>query len=222
MSLKKFFGKIFQYFLQGLIILAPITITIWAVSSLFNFVDNILPDLVEKLSPGFLPKDEQGEPIKIPGTGSVLVLIIVVGVGYISSSFIVSRLVVLFDKILEKTPGIKIIYSTVKDFVEAFAGNKRKFERAVLVCTDTADVWRVGFITQEDVSEFELKEHVAVYIPQSYAFAGHLFFVKRDRIKILTSITAGDAMKFAISGGVTDIDEPPRKNISAPEVSPAS
>ena len=212
MTLKKIFAKILQYFLQGLIILAPITITLWAVSSLFNFVDNILPDLVENLSPGLLPKDAQGEPIKIPGAGSVLVLIIVVGVGYISTSFIVSRMVVLFDKLLEKTPGIKVIYSTVKDLVEAFAGNKRKFNRAVLVSTDGTDVWRVGFITQQDVSEFDLKEHVAVYIPQSYAFAGHVYFVKQERIRLLTSMTAGEAMKFAISGGVTDIEEPHRKN----------
>jgi len=212
MTLKKIFAKILQYFLQGLIILAPITITLWAVSSLFNFVDNILPDLVENLSPGLLPKDAQGEPIKIPGAGSVLVLIIVVGVGYISTSFIVSRMVVLFDKLLEKTPGIKVIYSTVKDLVEAFAGNKRKFDRAVLVSTDATDVWRVGFITQQDVSEFDLKEHVAVYIPQSYAFAGHVYFVKQERIRLLTSMTAGEAMKFAISGGVTDIEEPHRKN----------
>lgn len=211
MTLKKIFAKILQYFLQGLIILAPITITLWAVSSLFNFVDNILPDLVENLSPGLLPKDAQGEPIKIPGAGSVLVLIIVVGVGYISTSFIVSRMVVLFDKLLEKTPGIKVIYSTVKDLVEAFAGNKRKFDRAVLVSTDATDVWRVGFITQQDVSEFDLKEHVAVYIPQSYAFAGHVYFVKQERIRLLTSMTAGEAMKFAISGGVTDIEEPHRK-----------
>jgi uncharacterized membrane protein len=70
----------------------------------------------------------------------------------------------------------------------------------------------VGFITQQDVSEFDLKEHVAVYIPQSYAFAGHVYFVKQERIRLLTSMTAGEAMKFAISGGVTDIEEPHRKN----------
>lgn len=212
MKAKKIAGKTIQYFLQGLIILAPITITVWAVSSLFNFVDSILPNLVERFSPGLLPKDPSGNPIKIPGIGSVLVLVMVVVVGYISSSFVVSRLVVLFDKVLEKTPGIKIIYSTVKDFIEAFAGNKRKFERAVLVCTDATDVWRIGFITQEDVSEFELKDYVAVYIPQSYAFSGHLYFVKRDRIKLLNSLAAADAMKFAISGGVSDIEDSPEKS----------
>lgn len=203
--------KLFQYFLQGLIILAPIAITIYAVSSLFNFVDNILPNLIETVAPNLLPDDANGKPIKIPGAGSVLVILIVIGVGYISSSFIVSRLVELFDKILERTPGIKIIYSTVKDFFEAFAGNKRKFERSVLVSIEANDVWRVGFITQDELSQFGLNEYVAVYIPQSYAFAGHLYFVKKERIRLLTDISSSDAMKFAISGGVTEIDEEEHK-----------
>lgn len=200
--------KLFQYFLQGLIILAPIAITIYAVSSLFTFVDSILPNIVDGIAPNLL-RDAQGNRIKIPGAGSILVILIVIGVGYISSSFIVSRLVDLFDKILERTPGIKIIYSTLKDFFEAFAGNKRKFDRSVLVSIEANDVWRVGFITQEEVKQFGLNEFVAVYIPQSYAFAGHLYFVKKDRIRLLTDISSADAMKFAISGGVTDIDEDP-------------
>ena len=142
MQTKFTFRKMFQYFLQGLIILAPITITIWAVTSLFEAVDNILPSLIERIAPNLLPNDVNGNPIKIPGAGFVLVLLLVIGVGYISSSFIVGRMVELFDKILERTPGIKIIYSTVKDFVEAFAGNKRKFTKSVLVCVDGDDIWR--------------------------------------------------------------------------------
>lgn len=198
--------KLFQYFLQGLIILAPIAITIWTVSSLFNTVDGILPGILQKIAPSLL-KDANGQEIRFPGIGAALVILLVIGVGYISSSFIVGRLVSLFDKILEKTPGIKIIYTTVKDFFEAFAGNKRKFNKSVLVSIEAPDVWRVGFITQEELNQFGLSEYVAVYVPQSYAFAGHLYFVKKERIRLVTDLSASDAMKFAISGGVTDIDD---------------
>jgi uncharacterized membrane protein len=128
-------------------------------------------------------------------------------VGYISPSFIVSTPGGPGGQLLERTPGIKFIYSTIKDFFEAFAGNKRKFNKAVLVSMIAEDVWQVGFITQEELQEFDLQEYVAVYVPQSYAFAGHLYFVKRDRVRILTDISSADAMKFAISGGVTEIDE---------------
>jgi uncharacterized membrane protein len=206
MKLRIIARKLFKYFLQGLIILAPITITFWAVLSLFNWVDSILPDFIHRLFPR-LALDENGNPRRIPGLGFILVIVMVFGVGYVSSSFIVSKLVELFDKILEKTPGIKIIYSTIKDFFEAFAGNRRKFDRAVLVSIEAPDVWRIGFITHEELTEFGLQEYISVYIPQSYAFAGHLYFVKKDRVRIITDITSTDAMKFAISGGVTNIED---------------
>jgi uncharacterized membrane protein len=198
--------KLFKYFLQGLIILAPITITFWAVLSLFTWVDSILPDFIHRILPR-LALDENGNPRHIPGLGFILVILIVLIVGYVSSSFIVSKLVELFDKILEKTPGVKIIYSTIKDFFEAFAGNKRKFDRAVLVSIEAPDIWRIGFITHQELSEFGLQEYISVYIPQSYAFAGHLYFVKKERVRLITDITSTDAMKFAISGGVTNIED---------------
>jgi uncharacterized membrane protein len=199
--------KLIQYFFQGLIILAPIAITAWAVVSLFNFIDSILPNLLHLLFPNWFKLDEFGYPKRIPGLGFLVVLAIVMGVGYISSSFIVGKLVDLFDSILERTPGVKIIYSTVKDFFEAFAGNKRKFDKAVLVCIEASDVWRIGFITHEELHEFGLHEYMAVYLPQSYAFAGHVYLVRKERVRLLTDISSADAMKFAISGGVTQLEE---------------
>lgn len=207
MKTKLVLKKIFQYFLQGLIILAPIAITIYAVTALFNFVDGILPSLIQSIFPHWIGTDSEGNTHKIPGMGFMLVILIVVLVGYISSSFVVSRLVDLFDKILERTPGIKLIYGTLKDFFEAFAGDKRKFDKAVLVSVGALNVWQIGFITQEELNEFGLQEHVAVYIPQSYAFTGRLYFVTRDRVRLLTDISSTEAMKFAISGGVTHIED---------------
>lgn len=206
MKTKRVLRKIFQYFLQGLIILAPIALTIYAVTVLFNFVDGILPGLVQKIFPHLIVTDSEGN-VRIPGLGFVLVILIVILVGYISSSYIISRLVDLFDKILERTPGIKLIYSTIKDFFEAFAGDKRKFDKAVLVSVESLDVWQIGFITRQELEEFGLQEHVAVYVPQAYALTGRLYFVKRDRVRLLTDVTSTEAMKFAISGGVTHLDD---------------
>ena len=200
-------GRILNLFFQGLIILAPIVITTWAVVSLFKFVDGILPNLLHVLFPDLVKLDALGSPEKIPGLGFLIVVLIVLIVGYISSSFIVTKLVEWFDMILEKTPGVKVIYSTVKDLMEAFAGNKRKFNKAVLVSIEANDVWRIGFITQTDASRFGLSEHVSVYVPHSYAFSGVLYFVKKERIKKLDGISSTDAMKFTISGGVADIGE---------------
>ena len=207
MKVRKIPRKLFQLFLQGLLILAPTSITIWTVYSLFSWIDGILPNFVHSLMPNLISLDQFGSPRRVPGLGFIVFIGIALFVGYISPSFIVSRLVDLADRLLERTPGIKLIYSTIKDFFQAFAGNKRKFDKAVLVSIDAPDIWRVGFITQEELHEFGLQEYVAVYIPQSYAFSGHLYFVKRDRVRVLTDISSTDAMKFAISGGVAEIEE---------------
>ena len=211
MKFQKVPKRLFHFFLQGVLVLAPISITIWTVIAVFNWIDGILPNLVHNLFPNLMGLDQFGAPKRIPGLGFIVFIAIALFVGYISPSFIVSRLVDFADKVLEKTPGIKLIYSTIKDFFEAFAGNKRKFDKAVLVSIDAPDIWRVGFITQEELHEFGLQEYVAVYVPQSYAFSGHLYFVKRDRVRIVTDISSADAMKFAISGGVAEVDdhEPP-------------
>lgn len=206
-------AKLVNYFFQGLIILAPIVITAWAVLSLFNFVDGILPNLIHVLFPDLVKLNPQGDPEKIPGLGFLVVVVIVLIVGYVSSLFFVSKFVDLFDRVLERTPGIKIIYTTVKDFLEAFAGNKRKFNKPVLVNVDATDVWRMGFITQTDLSQFDMREYVCVYVPHSYAFSGITYFVKQDRIKIIKDVNSTDAMKFIVSGGVTDVTEEKREKI---------
>ncbi len=207
MKLRQTTRKLFNYFLQGVIILAPISITIWAVYTVFTQIDGFLPGLAHNLFPKFIKVDAFGNPERIPGLGFIVFIFIALIVGYISPSFIVSRFMHFADSILEKTPGIKFIYSTIKDFFEAFGGSKRKFDKAVLVSIDAPDIWRVGFITHEELEEFGLEEYVAVYVPQSYAFSGNLFFVKKERVRVVTDISSADAMKFAISGGVADIEE---------------
>ncbi len=199
--------KVLQYFLQGLVVLAPIGITIWVVLALFNFVDNILPNILHIFLPDLMQKDSDGNLKRIPGLGFVVVILIVLLVGRISSSFIFSKLVNAFDSVLEQTPGIKFIYSSVKDFFEAFAGNKKKFDKPVLVNVDATNVWRVGFITQKNADHFEVIDHVVVYVPHSYAISGITYIVPRQNVRILNNISASDAMKFAVSGGVTDVSE---------------
>ena len=199
-------ARILYYFFQGLVVLAPIVITAWTVVSLFNFIDDILPNLLHIAFPDFVVLDTRGYPKKIPGLGFLVMVLLVLIVGYVSSTFIVAKLLQWFDNILERTPGIKIIYSTVKDFLEAFAGNKRKFTHPVLVSIEAVDVWRIGFITQQDVAEFGLKDHVAVYVPHSYAFSGVTYLVKRERVRPVDEVSSADAMKFIVSGGVTEVE----------------
>jgi len=206
---KKILSVLAQFFFQGVVLLAPIGVTIWVIVSLFNWVDNFLPNLLNTLFPvKFAIVD--GKIPKVTGLGFVVAIGLVLVIGWLSSLFFVERLVSVFDKILDKTPGIKIIYSSVKDFLEAFAGNKKKFDQPVLVNVDAVDVWRVGFITQESTDHFGLNEHVTVYVPHSYAISGITYMVPLSRIKRLPpGVSASEAMKYTVSGGVTDVDDDP-------------
>jgi len=204
---QKILASVAQLFFQGVVVLAPIGVTIWVVVSLFNWVDNFLPNLLNFIFP-LQFAEVNGQIPKVTGLGFVVAITLVLVVGWLSSLFFVERLMSIFDKILEKTPGVKIIYSSVKDFLEAFAGNKKKFDQPVLVNVDSTDVWRIGFITQQNTEHFGLKDFVTVYVPHSYAISGITYIVSADRIKKMPKgVNASEAMKYVVSGGVTTLDD---------------
>ncbi len=200
------YKTLFKYFLQGILVLAPIVITIWAITAVFSFIDGILPNIIHSIFPKMM-EDKEGNIRSIPGVGFLVVIGFVLFIGYVSSSFIFSKIVEAFDQLLSKTPGIKFIYSTLKDFFEAFAGEKKKFTKNVLANIDDNDVWRVGFITNEDMDEFGFKDYVAVYVPMAYSVAGNVYIIPRDRVRAITNISAAQTMKFAVSGGVSAVEE---------------
>jgi uncharacterized membrane protein len=205
---KSFTYMLLQYLLQGLLVLAPICITAWAITAAFNFIDGLLPNLIHSISPTTMINNT-----RIPGLGFIVMIAIVLFVGYISPSYIFGKLVSAFEKLLSRTPGIKFIYSTLKDFFEAFAGEKKKFTQNVLANVDDNDVWRVGFVTQDDMSEFGFKDYIAVYVPMAYSVAGNVYIISKDRIKPITNISAAQTMKFAVSGGVTAIEEEEERSL---------
>lgn len=181
------YQRIIQYFLQGLLILGPVSITIYFIYEIFDKIDNILRPV-----------------INIPGIGFITIICFIILTGYLSSFFVMGRILSVMDKFLERTPGVKLFYSFVRDFFEAFAGSKKKFTNNVLANVDDTDIWRVGFITQEDMSSFGMENYVAVYLPMAYSVAGNVYIVPKERVKPITSISAAQSMKFAVSGGVTE------------------
>ena len=209
---QKLLSSLAQLLFQGVVVLAPIGVTIWVVVSLFNWVDNFLPNLLHFILPVQFA-EVNGQVPKVTGLGFLVAITLVLLVGWLSSLFFVERLMSIFDKLLEKTPGVKIIYSSVKDFLEAFAGNKKKFDEPVLVNVDSTDVWRIGFITQKSTEHFGMKEFVTVYVPHSYAISGITYIVSPERIKKMPKgVNAGEAMKYVVSGGVTTVDEMEQKD----------
>lgn len=208
--------KVFQYFLQGLLIIAPLAITFYAIYWVISTVDGWVPIFREAI------RDGQGNilryEVKNYGLGFLVILAAIIIIGYLSSFFIQSKVFNLFDRWLEKTPGIKFIYTSTRDFFEAFAGAKRRFNKAVLANVFAEDVWIVGFLTDDEMHKFELGEDkVAVYVPQAYNFAGQLYILPREKVKKIDRISSGEAMKYAVTGGVVDLTvekKPELKNVN--------
>ncbi len=181
-------------------ILAPVTITAYALYFIVSTIDGWIPL--------FTYTDEKGVVrVQNYGLGFVVIIIAIITIGYVSSFFITGRIVSFIDSILQRTPGIKHIYSTTRDFFEAFAGDKKKFTQNVLANVDDNDVWRIGFITREDMTDFDLKDYVAVYIPMAYSVAGNVYIIPRNRVKPIQNFSSTQTMKFAVSGGVTTFVE---------------
>jgi uncharacterized membrane protein len=194
------YKKLLQYFLQGMLILAPVSISIYTLYFVVSSIDGLIPI--------FSYTDEMGRVrVQNYGLGFVVIIAAIILLGYFSSFFITGRIVSFMDKFFQKTPGLKHIYSTTRDFFEAFAGDKKKFTHNVLANVDDNDVWRVGFITKEDMVDFGLKDYVAVYIPMAYSVAGNVYVIPRIRVKAITNISSAQTMKFAVSGGVTELDD---------------
>lgn len=186
-----------RYLVQGLLILAPVAITLWIIYTIISSVASIFQNF------GLL-----FNPYLDPLIYFVVTLFIIYLVGRFSTSIFFRPLFSAFEHAIEKAPLIKIVYSSIKDFVSAFVGGKKRFNKPVLVTLDKANgIRQIGFITQENLSELKLGVNdIAVYMPFSYGFSGKLLIVPRENVTPI-DIPSAEAMKFVVSGGVTDIDE---------------
>jgi len=187
-SKKSFASRILGYFLRGVAVLLPVGLTILMIVGAINWVDRIIYSVFPE--------------IVIPGLGLVLVVAGITLVGILFSGFIGKTLFGWLDELLTRTPLVKIIYTSLKDLIDAFVGEKKKFNEPVLVTTDSIGTQMMGFITRKDLEYLGIKDKVAVYCPYSYALSGRVIIVNKSQITIL-DINATEAMKFIVSGGVT-------------------
>lgn len=186
--------KIFRYFLQGLLLVAPAAFTILVVYWLFDLIDGPIRNLIKNTF-----------NVQIPGVGLVFTFVFITLMGWIGQSFLFKPIGHFVDRIFEKVPVLKMIYSTMNDFIKAFVGEKKKFTRPVRVKVNmVSELEKVGFITADDLSDLGLKDKVAVLFPHSYNWSGEMFLVPKELITPL-NLPPGEVMKFALTGGVTRV-----------------
>ncbi len=184
------------YFLQGLLLISPLAATVYIVFFLFQFMDGLLSTYLEKYF-----------QLKVPGLGILIIVVLLVFLGIIGETIFARPVKLLINRILNRTPILRLIYTSFKDLFSAFVGKEKKFHRPVVVLVDEKnDIWRMGFLTNDKMGEMVgLEGKVAVYLPLSYNISGILYIVPANRIKPL-NISPAEAMKFILSGGVSEMD----------------
>ncbi len=191
----KYSKPILSYFWQGLLYTTPLGATIFFIYLAFDFLNGLTKNAIQTLF-----------HTSIPGLGIVMMFALITVIGYFGKSLISRPLISFIDSTLDKTPFIKIIYTSIKDLLQAFVGQKKKFSEPVLVkINKESDIQRIGFVTQRDLSQLGIdKEHVAVYFPFSFGYSGALYVIPVENISPVNA-SPTEVMKFVISGGVTEI-----------------
>jgi uncharacterized membrane protein len=171
-------------FLRGLVIVVPIALTIYLIYQAFTAIDRLLN-------------------LQTPGLGLGIILVGIIVIGALAGNFFIRKFLALTEAVFTRAPIVRIVYSAIKDLLEAFVGNKRRFDRPVSVAlTEGSDVRMLAFVTRDDLSAFNLADHVAVYIPFSYTWDGCLLIVPRSRVHALEADSA-NIMAMVMSGGVS-------------------
>lgn len=182
----RFYTVLAKYFLQGLFYLVPITATVYVIFYLVVLLDSLIN-------------------LDIPGLGIIILFIVVTLVGFLGTKVFINYFKP-FELVIENTPLIKIIYTSMKDMMNAFVGRKKQFKKPVLVkMGEQMEIERLGFVTQDDLSDIGISEDkVAVYLPFSYAISGQVYIVPKKNITPIDASSA-DIMKMIVSGGVASV-----------------
>ena len=189
------FKKIFEYFLKGILLVAPIVIVVYILYSLFITVDGWLYKNLESVL-GF----------KIPGLGVLILFFLVSLLGFLGQTALIKPLKKITESFIRKIPLLNLLYSSINDLFSAFVGKEKKFNTPVKVLfNEENNLWKLGFVTKESMEIIGNSELASVYFPHSYNFSGELYLVPSTRVHLL-DISPTEVMKFIVSGGVTRFD----------------
>ena len=183
--------KLTGYFLKGLLLFVPAALTVFAVVWVFTKLDSLFAPLLN---------------IKIPGLGlAIAVAVLLVGItliGLFASNFAGRKLFELIDRLFARMPIVKLLYSSLKDFISAFAGEKKSFDKPVVAELMPGGPLAAGFITRQSLEMLGLADHVAVYFPHSYNFSGYVLILPAAKVRPV-ALDSAEVMAFIVSGGVT-------------------
>ncbi len=175
--------RLINYFLKGLLVFVPAALTVFTIVLVFTKLDGLLM-------------------IPIPGLGLLITILFITLIGFLASNFLGNKLFTFIDGRFNRLPVVKMLYSAIKDLSGAFAGEKKSFDKPAIVELTPGGAKALGFITRQGLEFLSLSDHVAVYFPQSYNFAGSVLIFPSARVTPI-AIDSSEAMAFVVSGGVS-------------------
>src|SRR6478609_5569152 len=179
--------RLLNYFLRGLVVVVPLVLTIYVCAVIFTTIDSWLS-------------------LPVRGAGFVLALVLITLIGFFASTIVTRGLLNALDRLFDRLPFVRLLYSSAKDMLNAFVGEKRRFDKPVLVSvTSDGSVKVLAFLTSDSLAALGAKDHVTVYMPQSYGLAGHILVVPSNHVQRIDA-DAAEVMAFIISGGVTQVE----------------
>jgi uncharacterized membrane protein len=192
-------SRLFNYFFKGLVFLAPFALTIYVCVRVFTMIDGLLG-------------------IPIPGVGFLVTIALITLFGFLAQGLLTRSVFGVVERLLDRLPFVRLLYSSTKDLLNAFVGEHKRFDKPVTVLYAGGPGRAIGFVTQQSLATMGLRDHVTVYLPQSYNFAGQLLIFPTSAVQALEADSA-DVMAFIVSGGVTALPAA-RAAAAAPRVEP--
>jgi len=175
---------IVKNFLRGLIIVVPIAVTLYLLWEAFIRIDRLLD-------------------LPIPGVGFALTIALLILIGALASNFFVRKFLQWTELLFTRAPLVRLVYASIRDLLEAFVGDQKRFNRPVAVSISDG-LRTLGFMTQDDLAFLGLPGEVAVYLPFSYSMAGTLVVVPSSRVERL-AVDSPSVMALVVSGGVSRV-----------------
>jgi uncharacterized membrane protein len=189
-----------KYLITGLLVLVPLVITIWVLKSLIGIMDQSLLLLPNHWHPRMLLGRD------IPGFGVILTFAIVLITGLIATNFFGMQIIVLWEKLLNRLPVVKSIYSSVKQVSDTlFSDSGNAFRKAVLVQFPREGTWTIAFLTGTpggDVANHLHGDYVSIFVPTTPNPTGGYFLMMLRTDVIELEMSVDEALKYIISMGV--------------------
>lgn len=190
-----------NYFLTGIIVTAPISLTIYLTWELIDWIDHkVTPLLPAKYNP------ETYLPFSLPGLGLVIMVVCLTFIGFLTANIFGRTLIRLGERLVNRMPVVRTVYNALKQILETvLQSSSQSFRQVVMVEYPRRDIWALAFVTADTEGEVERKlgdELINIFVPTTPNPTSGFLLVVPKRDVIMLDMSVEDAAKFIISAGV--------------------